>query len=240
MRLLLLAGAIAVLATQATAQSLSTVPHADVPEGESVVDYRAGYSFGGDGRDGAFGQRIHFQRSLDGRWRLRAIVVQGERADGVLATQNVILHVHRQFLESEATGGFDSAIRFDGFIPIDDRPGRARIVWLNAYEFDRRWQARGDVFLAREIGDRAAEGLLLETRAELSYAATEKVRIGAQIYDNFGSTAGFGPFDAQRHQVGAFIRTRPTRKIGVELGGVFGLSKAAPDADVRLILTYGF
>jgi hypothetical protein len=238
MRRGLIAAWLACAASAAHAQSLSTVPHADVPEGERLFDYRAGFAFSGDGRDGAFGHRLHYQHSINGSWRVRAILIQAERPDGVLATQNLILHTHHQLIESEETGGFDSAIRFDGFIPIDDRPGRARVVWLNAIDFDRRWQARGDLFIAKEIGSRAADGFLIETRAELSYAAHEKVRIGAQVYDNYGTTAGFGPFSAQRHQVGAFVRMRATKKVGVELGGVFGVSRAAPDADIRMILSY--
>jgi hypothetical protein len=224
----------------AEAQSLSTVPSADIPAGERLIDYRAGYALTDDGRSGAFGQRFHYQHSLSDGWRLRAIITQAERPDGVLKTQNVILHVHYQFLESEKSGGLDSAVRFDGFIPIDDRPGRARFVWLNAFEPDARWQVRADFFVARDFGNRAQEGLLIETREEASFALSERIRFGAQLFNIYGWTSGFGSFDEQRHQIGAFLRTKPTRRLGVEAGALLGLSRAAPDADFRIILTYGF
>lgn len=230
----------AVAAGRAAAQSLSTVPSADIPAGERLFDYRAGFSLPDDGRPGRFGQRFHYQQSLSDSWRLRVILLQGENARGVLKTQNVIAHVHHQFVESEATGGWDSAIRFDGFIPVDRRPGRARIVLLNAVELGDAWQARGDIFIAREFGEEAADGLQLETRAEISFALSPKTRIGAQTFDNWNRIGEFGSFDSQRHQVGVFARTRVTRKVGVEAGWLIGISKTAPDADLRLMATYAF
>jgi hypothetical protein len=224
----------------AAAQSLATVPSADVPAGERLIDYRAGFSLPGDGRDGRFGHRLHYQQSLSDSVRLRVIVVQGEDADGALRTQNVIGHVHYQYFESEAHGGWDSAVRFDGFVPVDARPGRARVVFLNTVDLSARWQARGDIFVAREIGADAAAGFLLETRAELSYALAPRTRIGAQLFDNWNSTARFGTYADQRHQLGIFARTRITKRLGVEGGWLIGLSRAAPPADVRLMLTYNY
>lgn len=230
----------AVAAGQAAAQSLSTVPSADIPAGERLFDYRAGFSLPDSGRPGRFGQRLHYQQSLSDSWRLRLILLQGENARGALKTQNLIAHVHHQFVESEATGGWDSAIRIDGFIPLDRRPGRARIVILNALELDSVWQLRGDVFIAREIGDEAADGFQLETRAELSFALSPKTRIGAQTFDNWNRIGEFGSFDSQRHQFGFFARTRVTTKVGVEAGWLIGVSGTAPDADLRLMATYAF
>ena len=233
--------AIAVVAAgRAAGQSLSTVPSADIPAGERLFDYRAGFSLPDDERPGRFGQRLHYQHSLDDSWRLRLILLQGENADGVLKSQNLIAHVHHQFIESEAAGGWDSSIRFDGFVPLDRRPGRARIVILNAVELDSVWQVRGDVFIAREFGEEALGGLQLETRAEVSYALSSKTRIGAQAFDNWNRIGEFGSFDSQRHQIGFFARTRVTRQVGLEAGWLIGVSQSAPDADMRLIATYAF
>ncbi|MDZ7627050.1 MAG: hypothetical protein U5J99_01430 [Parvularculaceae bacterium] len=222
----------------ASAQSLSTVPGADIPAGERLFDYRAGFSLPESGRSGRFGQRLHYQQSLSDSTRLRLIIVQGEGEDGVLRTQNVIGHIQYQFVESEGHGGWDSAVRFDGFVPIDDRPGRARIVILNTVDLNERWQVRGDVFVGREIGNKAIDGFLLESRAELSYSATRRTRIGAQLFDNWNSTARFGDFAEQRHQLGVFARSRITDNLSVEGGWLFGLSRAAPKADLRVMLTY--
>lgn len=231
-------GALLVSPTAGRAQSLAAVPHPDVRPGEFTVDYRAGYSLPDDGRSGRFGQRVHIQKALSGRARLRLLLQQGERADGVLATQFLSPQVQIQIVESEDSGGWDSALRFDGFIPLDGRPGRARIGFFNAFDLGRGFEARSVVFLAREIGEDRAPGVNIETREELSFAATARTRLGVQLYNALNSTADFGSFRDQRHQFGVFARSRISKRLGVEMGWLFGLSTAAPDADARLILTY--
>ncbi len=225
-------------ASSAAAQSLAAVPHPDVKAGERVLDYRAGYALADDGRSPRFGQRYHFMVALDDRIRLRVVVQHGERADGVVATQTISPQAQVQLVESESSGGWDSAIRLDGFIPIDGRPGRARLGYFNAIDFGRSIEARGDLFLARDFGDQGVPGVQIETRAELSFAAAAKTRAGVQLFNALNSTARFGSFDEQRHQLGVFARSKPAKRLGVEAGWLFGLSGAAPDADFRLIVTY--
>jgi len=226
------------LSATARAQSLAAVPHPDVRRGEMAFDYRAGYALPDDGRSARFGQRFHAQKALSGALRFRLLVQQGERADGVVATQFVSPQIQLQVVESEKSGGWDSAFRLDGFIPIDGRPGRARLGFFNAVDLGGGVEARSTMFVAREIGDHAAPGVQLEAREELSFAATERTRIGAQLFHSLNSTAHFGDFDEQRHQAALFARSRITRRLGVEGAWLFGLSKAAPDADLRVILTY--
>lgn len=223
---------------EAGAQSLAAVPHPDVSAADRNVDYRAGYALPDDGRTARFGQRLHFQQALNDRWRLRLLVQQGERADGVVVTQFVSPQAQYQLAKSEKTGGWDSAVRVDGFIPVDGRPGRARIGIFNAFALGAGAEARSSVFLAREIGARAQGGVQIEAREELSFIAAPKTRVGVQLFHGLNSTARIGGFDDQRHQLGVFARSKVARRIGVEAGWLFGLSDAAPDADLRVIFTY--
>lgn len=223
---------------EASAQSLAGVPAAEINAGERTIDYRAGYALPDDGRTGGFGHRLHYQHAISGDWRVRFLVQQGENESGALRTQFISLQSQHQILDRKKSGGLASAVRFDGFVPIDGRPGRARIALLNSLDLARNVQLRGDVFFAREFGDDRAPGIDVETRAEISFPLTASTRLGAQIYDRWNSTADFGSFDEQRHQAGVFARSKIAGKLGVEAGWLFGVSEAAPDADVRIILTY--
>jgi hypothetical protein len=234
----LAAGMTVALPETSSAQSLSTVSHPDVRSGETTFDYRAGYALRDDGRSARFGQRFHIQKALNGAVRFRVQVQQGERADGVVATQFVSPQVQLQLVESERSGGWDSALRFDGFIPVDGRPGRTRLGLFNAFDLGGGVEARSVLFFACEIGDHAASGVQLEAREELSFPSTARTRVGAQLFHGLNSTAHLGDFDEQRHQLGVFARSKVTRHLGVEGGWLFGLSQAAPDADFRIILTY--
>lgn len=226
------------IADEAQAQSLAGVPGAEINHGERTLDYRAGDSLPDDGRDFRFGHRLHYQHAINGDWRVRLLVQQVENGSGGLATQFVSLQSQHQLIDPKRSGGWASAARVDGFIPVDDIPGRARLVLLNSFDFASGVQIRGDMFFAREFGDSRAAGIDFETRAEISAPATARTRVGAQLYNRWNSTADFGAFDDQRHQAALFVRSRLTKQLGLEAGWLFGLSEAAADADFRVILTW--
>lgn len=225
----------------AMAQNISGVSGADVKAGAAKFEYRAGYSPEMNGADDAFAHRFNLQYALDGRWRVRAMLVQNDRGGAGLQTRDVSLEVMNQFLENEDTGGWDSAIRVDGRIPVaDNRPGRVRAAWINNFDLGDGWAARANIYMGREIGDLAKDGLTLETREEVTYEIGGGMKVGAQIFNNFNTTARIGGFDEQRHQIGPVLKGRFSKRIKFETGALFGLSDAASDVDLRFFLSYGF
>ncbi len=169
------------------------------------------------------------------------IVQQGRRGGDPLRTQTAALQIFTQFAESENTGGWDSGLRFDGIVPLEnDRPARARAGWLNSLELGKRWQLRSNIFLSREFGDLAAEGFGVETREEATFKVNETLRVGAQIFNNFNTTAHLGSYNEQRHQIGPIVRWNVTKNVKIDASALFGASRAATDADFRVFATYGF
>jgi hypothetical protein len=232
--------ALCLFAAPAAAQNISGVSGADVKAGDTSIQYRAGFSAEDDGAEEAFAHRLHLQHSFDDSWFGRVIVFQGKRGSAPLTTRSVGLEFVRQFVESENSGGWDSAIRVDGLIPVERMPGRARIAWLNTVELNDRWEVRGNIYLSRAFGDAAADGLSIETREEATYKLDSGVRIGAQMFNNFNTTAHFGGFDEQRHQAGPVLKAKLADRVKLEAGALFGLSRAASDADFRVFLNYSF
>jgi len=226
-------------APPASAQNISGVSGADVKAGTREFEYRAAFAPDHDGSPSAFAHRLSYKQAFDDRWSAKIIALQSERGGGDLEFRSVSIEVQRQVLESEATGGWDSAIRVDGLIPTeDDRPGRARAAWLNSVDFGAGWQVRANLYVGREIGDRARDGLTLETREELTRKLAGGVRLGAQMFNDFNTTAHFGSFDEQKHQMGPVIKGELGGGFGYNAGVLFGLSGRAPDADFRLFLSY--
>ena len=229
------------LCAPATAQNISGVSGADVKAGAAKFEYRAGYSPEINGADDAFAHRFNLQYALDNRWRVRVMLAQRDRGGGGLQTRDVSLEVMNQFLESEDTGGWDSAIRVDGRIPVaDNRPGRVRAAWINNFDLGDGWAARANIYMGKEIGDLAKDGLTLETREEITYEIGDGMKIGAQLFNNFNTTAQIGGFDEQRHQIGPVLKGRFSKRIKFETGALFGLSDAASDVDLRFFISYGF
>lgn len=227
------------IASPALAQSVSGVSGADVKAGDNSFEYRAAFSPEDDGKEEGFAHRLHFQHAFDDSWRARVIVVQGKRGPEALTTQSVSVEVLRQFLESEETGGWDSAIRIDGTIPVEDgRPGRARIAWLNGVDLGERWDARANIYFAREFGDLRKGGVSIETREELTYKLDSGIKVGAQMFNSYGTTDHFGSFDDQKHQLGPVVKGKLGKHVKYEFSALFGISRAASDADIRLFVSY--
>jgi len=225
----------------AFAQSTSGVSGSDVKAGENLFEYRFSYSPENDGRDEGFAHRFHFQHGFSDSWRGRVLLSFGKRGAETLKAQTASVEILHQFKESEDTGGWDSAVRFDGNIPLQDGiSGRARIAWHNAYSFENDVELRGVILLGHEFGDRAHDGVTIETREEITYKLSSGARIGAQLFDNYGTTAHFGSFNEQKHQLGPVFKGKLSNHVKYELSALFGLSHAASDADFRLFASYSF
>lgn len=225
----------------ASAQNISGVSGADVTANAAKFEYRAGYTPETNGDESAFAHRFNLQYGLDARWRIRAMLVQTDTGGAGLKTQDVSLEVMNQILESENAGGWDSAIRVDGRIPVaDDRPGRVRVAWINNVDLGAGWAVRANIYTGKEIGDLAKDGITLETREEITYAAGNGIKVGAQLLNKFNTTANFGDFDEQRHQIGPVLKGRLFANIKYETSVLFGLSDAASDVDLRFFVSHGF
>lgn len=231
--------AIALIPAAALAQSTSGVSGADVKAGDDSFEYRIAFSPEDDGKDEGFNHRFHFQHAFDDSWRARIVLNQGKRGAEPLTTQSVGIEILRQFVESEKSGGWDSAIRVDGVIPVEDgRPGRARIAWLNGFDLSENLDMRANIYFGHEIGNLAKDGVSIETREELTYKLTSGVKIGAQMFDSYGTTAHFGSFDEQKHALGPVLKGKVGKHVKYEFSTLFGLSRAASDVDFRFFVSY--
>ena len=239
MRFPLLACCLALTLSPANAQNLGSVPNPDVTAGETSIEYRFAFAPGAGGEPSVLGQRIHVQHALTGAWRLRLAAFQSMKGGGDLRYRGVQPELQWQFLESEATGGLDSALFVQGLIPDgNDGPGRVRVGLANKYAPGERVELRLQALAAREIGDRARDGFVLEARTQAVYKFSTWLGAGAQTFHNFNSTAAFGAFDDQRHQAGPVILGRLSRRLGYNASLLFGMSERAADEELRLFLSH--
>jgi hypothetical protein len=226
--------------SEAAAQSVSSVSGAEVKRG-AEFEYRAGYAREDDGHPEGFAQRFHFQYGFDDGWRGRIIVIQSKHGAEALQTRSVSLEIQKQILESKKTGGWSSAIRVEGLIPVQQAaPGKAKLAWLNTFELDARWQLRGNVYFNHSFGDNAVDGISIETREEATYKLPRDVKIGVQAFNFFNTTARFGSFDEQKHQIGPVVKGKIGKRVKYEISTLFGVSRAASDTDFRVFFGYSF
>lgn len=96
----------------------------------------------------------------------------------------------------------------------------------------------GNIIIAREIGEDSSDetryGLALGT----SYQLDDKFAVGLEAYSDFGNFEA--NFDEQEHQVGPVLYGEFTDHLSYEVGVLGGVSDAAPDAEIKAIIGYGF
>lgn len=222
------------LGAEAAAQNTSGVSGAVIKPGKGI-GYRLAYAPEDDG----FAHRLHYQQTF-GNWRGRLVVQQSNSGGDGLEFRTVKLEAQNQFVRSDGPG-WNSAVRFDGKMPVDgDGPGEVAVGWFNTVDFSDGWQARANLHLGREIGDMAQDGLTLAARGEATREVRERLRLGAQIFSDFNTTSAPGDFNDQRHQIGPVLKYKTGAGPSFELSALFGASRAAPDADLRLFVNYSF
>lgn len=238
-RLFAAAGACAALAGAAAAQSVSGVSGSDVKAGEDLFEYRFAWSPENDGHEEGFTHRLHYQHGFNDSLRLRGLALFNRRDNGALEPISGSVELLYQFVESEKSGGWDSAIRLDGNFPLQHgAPGRARIGWHNQFAVSDDLELRGVLLLGHQFGDLAKDGMSIETREEATYRFADGFRIGAQMFNNLNTTAQFGGWNDQVHQLGPVLKGHVGKHVKFELSTLFGVSDKASDADVRFFVSY--
>ncbi len=231
--------ALSAIVSPALAQSVSGVSGSDVKDGEDTFEYRFAYSPDNDGREEGYTHRFHYQHGFSDSLRGRALILMGNKGGEPVEVQAVSAEVLYQFLESEQTNGWDSAIRVDGILSTSSgRPDRVRIGWHNAFELSDIFELRAVLLLGKELGDNHRAGVSIETREELTMKIHPKLRVGVQAFDNFNTTSHIGSFDEQRHQVGPVLKGKLTKRLKFEASTLFGISDDPTDIDARLFLSY--
>ena len=220
----------------AAAQNTGGVFPPMVNEGTGNVEYRIGYRPGEDGADDRIAQRIHVQHAPndDLLWR-----VVGQVA-GPEGDQDFDFVQAELFWDlSEDTDRWRTGLRFDGRIRNGAAPEQINVNWTNQFALSERWSARAILLNSVQIGDRAADGVAFETRANLFYTTANGTVLGVESYNLHGSTDDLDVFGG-RQQIGPFAFLPVAQDWTLFTGVLFGANDRSPDADYRFWVTRNF
>lgn len=224
---------------RARGQDVNGIPNADVRAGYRAISLRGGYLPTDDGRPALYAGQASYQHNFNERFGLQGAALFGKVGGGDPKVMGFQTQFQWQFAESE-DAGVDGSLLLVTRIPDGD-DGPARMVLVCAGKWIRGdWEARGMIATGAEIGDRARNGALLIDRAELTRRVGTLGRLGAQMSNNWNTTAHFGSFDEQNHQAGIVAKTVIGRHVMVTATTLAGVSRAAPDLESKLFLTLEF
>ncbi|WP_411820096.1 hypothetical protein ABFZ85_01090 [Hyphococcus formosus] len=222
------------IAASAFAQNTSGVSNPNITEGRRDFGYRLSVEPTGGSDD--FAHRFDYGHSFSDRTRMKFVVTQNNK-NGDIKIRHFQTEAQYQFRKVQE--GWNSAVQVQGRIPTADNvSGRARFAWLNSIDLSPRVELRANVYAAKEVGDLAKKGIRLETRSELTVSDVRQMRVGVQMFNRYNTTAAFGDFNDQSHQVGPIVRGRIANDLSYGVGALFGISRAASDAEFRIFLGY--
>lgn len=230
-------GAAAMAATLpacAAAQNTGGVFPPMVTEGASALEYRATLR-PQDGEDG-LAQRIHYQRAINTRLMWRVV----GQVSGTTDDQDADFVQGELFWElSEDTDAWRTGLRFDAAVREGSAPGQVNANWTNQFPVGEALTGRFVALSKVQIGDRAAEGVAFETRANLFHTTGGGTVLGVESYNLHGSTEDLSVFGG-RQQVGPFAVFPIADGWGLFTGALFGANDESPDTDLRIWLTRNF
>lgn len=219
----------------AAAQNTGGVFGPVVNPDERSVQYRLAYVPEEDGADHRYAHRLHGQIALDNRRMARLVVQGGDRGgpDG-LEFEFVQAELFWELSDEQATE-WNSGLRFDARISGDDRPDQLGLNWTNQFRITDRFFARAIALSAVQLGDNAADGVLLSARGSLNYKLDQGYSVALESYNSLGSTEDFGLEDRSQ-QVGPSVSGSLEGGWGWTAGTLFGLGDTAPDTNFRIWL----
>ena len=234
-RILPALAALPALIGAAAAQNTGGVFPPMVNDGASALEYRATLR-PVDGGDDRFAQRLHYQASPNGNLMWRVVA----QTNGTIGEQSFDYVQGELFWElSGDDAPWRTGLRFDARVRNGAAPEQVNVNWTNQWRLSERWSARGILLTSAQIGDRAADGIGLETRANVFYRTENGTLLGVESYNPHGRTEDvdlFGP----GQQVGPFAVWPVAEGWGLFTGVLLGASDDAADADYRLWLTRNF
>ena len=222
------------LGTSAAAQTTGGVYGPSISPDHRSAEYRI--TFDPD-RD-AFAQRVHYQRSLDSRFRWR-LLAQGRKTDQS--------NFDFDFVQGElvwditdASENWQTGMRFDLRIRDRGRPARGAVSWMNQFRLASGWSARLLGITSFEVGSGAQSGLGIQSRANIYRSLANRQSVGLEMFSNYGTTSDLVGLDDQRHQLGPFTSISLSSGWNIFGGALFGLNDPAPDTELRLWIGRSF
>ena len=207
-------------------------------EGRTKVETRLGYRFDADNsRDDDFDTEINMTHGLTDFWEVKAGYDMRDRGRGRDLEPDTLFLQNKFRLAEKGALFVDPAIRFEYAKSLQDGPDEAAVKFIAAKEIDGTRHIL-NYKLAREIGEKAGHDWDSSAAYGFSLAISENVKGGLEYYADFDSFDG--GYDDQRHQLGPVLYAKNESGFTAEIGLLAGLSRAAPDAELKLIVGKAF
>jgi hypothetical protein len=225
------------LSPAANAQSLTgNVGSAAITQGERAVESRVGFDNQGNA---AF--RLQFEYAITDWYQLRVIGAFSRPDDeGWNYTATTLENWFQWREEAEDDSGFNGGVRIAYTFNDDDGPDEVALRLTLTDKFADGWEWRANLIGEIETGNGSADGVFLQTRAQvsrslsLSVFGSSELRLGVELFSEYGNSEDIPAFDEQAHQLGPVLKAEWDNGVYIQTGARFGLTDASDDSSFRL------
>ena len=232
---IVLSTALAAIAMPALAQNTTGVFGPTVDADDHSIQYRVAIT---DESGANWGQRIHYERAVNDRFRPRIVLATKERGGNQVDLDFVRLEAVYQLTPDDRP--WQRGLRFEARFR-DEGAEEVRVNLANQWVLGDGWRARAIWLNTLQIADRTNEELQFSTRLGLSRKLDSGVRVGVHGYFGLGDTGGLELLtDAVDSEAGPFVGFDLSDRIGVYVGTLHGFTDASPDNQFRVFLSRDF
>ncbi len=247
---LMIAAAVGSIPLHAFAASpVGNVGTAIVDAGALSAEWRGGYSWdeSGSSTDRRLRMREHVDYGFNDWYAARLVVSQDKRNGDNLEHGSFTFENRFQLIERR-THGWDGGVRLMyGHSDGDKTPHELdfRLMAQVPFGENDEWEYRHNTVLEHDIGENSRHGVALEFRNQVTKVVAapdflKKLRVGIEMFNDFGRLRDTRGFDSQDHQIGPVIKGYLDNGFYFQTGYRAGLSDGSNDHLVKLFIGKSF
>ena len=190
---------------QSYASNTSGVHGPGVKEGEKSAQLRIAFSpADNDDQEDAWAYRLHYQEAITDKLRGRVILQYRDRGD--LQYDYLRAELLYNFKKQAADEIWSSGVRFDVRTRRAQRPEEVAVNWTNQWNLDNGIRIRGILIGSRQFGSPSAfSGTEISTRSSISTKLDNGLRVGIEMFNEYGKLTDIPDFEDQSHQIGPMV-----------------------------------
>lgn len=204
-RVIVLTALLSSLLSFASLANTSGVHGPNVTEGEKSMQLRLAYTPADDsGEEDYWASRLHYQHAFSDQWRGRVILQVRDRGDFQYDYfRGELLY---NFKKATTNDNWSSGVRFDLRTRRGDRAEEFAINWTNQWDLKNNYTLRAILIGSRQFNsDSADPGVNIATRASLSTKLDNGLKVGIEMFNEYGKLGDFQRFNEQTHQIGPML-----------------------------------
>ena len=202
-----------------------------VNAGHKSFEYRLTHQAGQNGEEDGLAHRLHYKQAINSSLMWRVVGQLQRSPDSEFDPTSLRGELYWQITPDGQK--WQTGFRFDATLRKGHRAESLGVHWTNQVALSDTVWARFIVLTSAQWGDRASNGIGIQTRDALAKKIGKKT-IGMELYSQYGTTFHWRKTDQQVHQIGPFVSIPMPGKSSLYLNWLGSLTEASGGHQFRV------